>query len=263
MDVKARAFPIVVKRGSANVKIYKTPCRGVDCFTLSYWVDGVRKRQAFDNLEAAKTEAAASAARLTAGDLDVLTLTSADRAAYLRARQLLDPLGIAIEVGAAQHADAVKRLRGVSVARAVEFYLRHHDGISAAREVPEIAEELLAAKRADKLSPRYLKQLAYDLKRVATQFPGRIGAARSSRAAAESHRSCCGPVATQGHASLPKPCAASWAPKSDAAGAQLESRLPLRCRSVAETGVAGDCGQPIPSSHPPHSAPDVYSRSCG
>ena len=169
------SFPVVVKRGSASVKICKTPCRGTDRFTISFWVDGVRKRQTFDNLDAAKTEAAASATRLTSGDLDVLTLTSADRAAYLRARQLLDPLGIGIEAGASQHADAVKRLRGVSVAQAVEFYLRHHEGVSAAREVPEVAKELLASKRVDKLSARYLKQLEYDLKRVATQFPGRIG----------------------------------------------------------------------------------------
>jgi len=37
---------------SAGVKIYKTPCRGTDRFTLCYWVDDVRKRQTFDNLAA-------------------------------------------------------------------------------------------------------------------------------------------------------------------------------------------------------------------
>jgi len=169
------SFPVVVKRGSASVKICKTPCRGTDRFTISFWVDGVRKRQTFDNLDAAKTEAAAVANRLTSGDLDVLTLTSADRAAYLRARQLLDPLGIGIEAGAAQLADAVKKLGGVTVAQAVEFYKRRHDGTSATREVAEVVEELLASKRADKLSVRYVKQLQYDLNRVAAQFPGRIG----------------------------------------------------------------------------------------
>ena len=96
--MKAPRFPIEVKRGSATVKIYKTPCRGYERFTISYWLDGVRKRGTFEDLARAKTEAAAEV-RMTNGDLDVLTLTSADRAAYLRARQLPDPLGISIERG--------------------------------------------------------------------------------------------------------------------------------------------------------------------
>ena len=108
--MKAQTFPLVVKRRSATVKIYKTPFRGVDRFTISYWADGVRRRQVFADLATAKTEAAAAATRMTEGDLDVLTLTSADRAAYLRARQLLDPLGFSLEMVAAQYADVVVRL---------------------------------------------------------------------------------------------------------------------------------------------------------
>ena len=106
--MKSKQFPIIVKRGSATVKIYRTPCRGKDRYTLSYWLNGTRKRQTFDDLDRAKTEAASAATQITSGDLDVLELTSADRAAYLRARQLLDPLGIGIEAGAAQLAAAVK-----------------------------------------------------------------------------------------------------------------------------------------------------------
>jgi len=44
-------------------------------------------------LQQAKAEAEAVAIRLSSTDADVLMLTSADRAAYLRARQLLDPVG--------------------------------------------------------------------------------------------------------------------------------------------------------------------------
>ena len=173
--MKASAFPIVVKRGSASVRIYKTPCRGVDRFTIAYWFNGGRKRQTFATLDQAKTEAAAAAAQLTRGDLDVLTLTSADRAAYLRARQLLDPLSISLEAGAAQLADATQRLGGVSLATAVEFYLQRHAGITAARTVPEVVAEMLAAKRAAKFSDCYLRQLQNHLSHVTAQFPGRIG----------------------------------------------------------------------------------------
>ena len=66
------------------------------------------------------SEAEVAACQMTNGDLDVLTLTSADRAAYLRARQLLDPLGIGIEAGAAHLADAVKKLGGVSLAETAD-----------------------------------------------------------------------------------------------------------------------------------------------
>ena len=173
--MKAKTFPLIVKRGSASVKIYNTPCRGKNRYTIAYWLNGTRRRQTFDDLERAKTEAATAATHMTSGDLDVLELTSADRAAYLRARQLLDPLGVGIEAGAAQLADALRRLGGLSLAHAVESYVRRHQGIEAGKKIPEVVLELLASKRADNVSVRYLKQLEYDLNAFGAQFPGRIG----------------------------------------------------------------------------------------
>ena len=79
------------------MKIYHTPSHGCDSFTLAYWQDGARKRPTFGTFEKAKDEAEAVATRLGNSDADVLTLTSADRAAYLRARQLLDGAGVPIE----------------------------------------------------------------------------------------------------------------------------------------------------------------------
>jgi site-specific recombinase XerD len=174
--VKAKPFPLTVKRGSATVKIYKTPCRGKIRYTISYWLDGTRKRQTFDDLDRAKTEAASAANQLTSGDLDVLELTGADRAAYLRARQLLDPLGLGIEAAAAELADARKRLGGLSLAHAVESYVRRHQGIVAGKQIAEVVQELLAAKGTDNLSLRYLRQLQYDLSAFEKKFAGRIAA---------------------------------------------------------------------------------------
>ncbi|HMC29007.1 MAG TPA: hypothetical protein VKM56_14545, partial [Verrucomicrobiae bacterium] len=79
-------FPYVVKRGSATVKVYYTPTKGCDSYTLCYWQDGKRKRPTFADFDKARTEAEMVATKLTSGDGDVLTLSSADRAAYLRAR---------------------------------------------------------------------------------------------------------------------------------------------------------------------------------
>ena len=58
--------------------------------------------------------------------MDVLTLKSADRAAYLRAQQFLDPLGVPIETAAAQFAEAKRALGDVPLSQAVEFYLLRH-----------------------------------------------------------------------------------------------------------------------------------------
>ena len=51
-----KGFPLTVKRGSAVVKIYRTPSKGCDSYTLSFWVNHERKRRTCADLEAAKTE---------------------------------------------------------------------------------------------------------------------------------------------------------------------------------------------------------------
>ena len=84
--MKKPKFPISGKRGSTVVKIYETPNKGFESFTLSYWSGGKRKRKTFSNLIEAKKEADRIAAIMTRGsDQNVLKLTSNDRAAYLRA----------------------------------------------------------------------------------------------------------------------------------------------------------------------------------
>lgn len=57
-------------------------------------------------------------------DQDVLKLTSNDRAAYLRARQLLDPLGIPLESVAADYASAKAILGKVTLKEVAEYYLK-------------------------------------------------------------------------------------------------------------------------------------------
>jgi hypothetical protein len=61
-----KGFPLTVRRGSVTVKIYHTPNRGCDGYTLSY-CNPTRKRQAFSELAKAKTEAERIATQLAAG----------------------------------------------------------------------------------------------------------------------------------------------------------------------------------------------------
>jgi len=168
--VKSSAFPIVVKRGSVSVKIYRTPSNGCDAYTLSYYQDGIRKRLTFPSLQAARDEANVVVNRLGNSDADILTLTSADRSAYLRARQLLDPFGLAVETVAAQFVDAWKQLGEVPLAQAVEFYKKRHPVKLELKPLKVVVAELLAAKQADGCSERYLESLRYCLGKLETWF---------------------------------------------------------------------------------------------
>jgi integrase len=108
-------------------------------------------------------------------DSDVLTLTSADRAAYLRARQLLDAVGVPIETAASQFAHSKKLLGDAPLSQAVEFYLKRHPTQIPPRAVADLIEEMLKAKRGDGLSDEYLRHLRYDLEKFAGAFHGNIG----------------------------------------------------------------------------------------
>ena len=166
----------MVKRGSVSVKIYSTPSNGCESYTLSFYQNGVRKRPTFSTLQAARDEANIVVNRLGNADADVLTLTSADRSAYLRARQLLEPFGLAIETAAAQMADAKKLLGDVPLSQAVEFYMKRHPVKLELKPVKVVVAELLAAKQADGCSERYLESLRYCLGKFKGRFHINISA---------------------------------------------------------------------------------------
>jgi integrase len=170
---RERKFPFSVKRGSVEVKIYRTPSHDCDRYTISYYQDGARKRPSFSTFEEAKSEAETVAGRLASTDADVLVLRSADRAAYQRARQLLDPHGVAIETAAVQFTEAKGKLGDVPLIQAVGFYLKRHP--KEPRRVQTVVDELIAAKKADGLSERYLQSLRWALPKFVAAFHCNIG----------------------------------------------------------------------------------------
>lgn len=167
--------PVVIKRGSVSVKIYHTPSHGRDLFTVSHYLGDERKRSWFSSFEAAKTEAEFVAARLASTDSAILKLSGADLSAYQRARQHLDPIGVAIEIAAAEFAEAKKRLGGVPLSHAVEFYLKRNAVDVKPIMVSKVVEELIAAKQSDKLSDKYLICLRWSLGKFVEAFSCNIG----------------------------------------------------------------------------------------
>lgn len=147
-----------MKRGSVTVKIYRTPTKGYESFTVQFYQDGVRQRRTFSDFADAKQEAETTAAALSSNEAGLVRLTSADSAAYLRAKQLLDPLGIPLEVAAAEIANAHERLAGVpnrpvsvSLSRVIDDYLKRNPVDIAPRSVDDVLQEMLSAKASDGL----------------------------------------------------------------------------------------------------------------
>ena len=169
---RKKGKPFVLKNGSITVKIYATPSHGCQSFTLAYWQDGARKRPTFPTFEKAKAEAELVVNRLGSAQGDVLTLTSADRSAYLRAKEVLDEVDTPIEIAAAQFAHARKRLGKTPLATVVDFYLKRHPVEIQPKSVKVVADEFIKAKTADKLSARYLQCMRYCLGKFTTKFGG-------------------------------------------------------------------------------------------
>ena len=166
-----RTFPIVVKRGSVRVKIYFTPSNGCDAYTIAYYFGGKRVRKTFADLKRAELEAETIANRICAGELNVLTLTSKDRTAYVRAMEMLKPSGTPLEMAVMQFVESAKLLDGASMLEASKFYLRHHPRHMPRRSVAEVVEEMLAAKEAEGMSYVHIKNLRGHLHKFAAKFP--------------------------------------------------------------------------------------------
>ena len=95
--MKTRQFPITVQRGSVISKIYRTPIREQDFYTVSYWLDGKRKRSVHSTIAAAEAAAGNAAGTVNTGDARSLVLSTTERASYLRAVESLKPTGAPLD----------------------------------------------------------------------------------------------------------------------------------------------------------------------
>jgi integrase len=174
-----RRKPTVVKVGNAAVKIYHGQSRGYDLFTLVHYAGGQRKRETFAKLAEAKERAREVARAMLNGRLSVLELTSADREGYVSALELLKPLNIPLHSAIEEYVAARSHLHGESLLSAVKEHAARRRHVIE-KGVGEILEEMLAAKKHDGLSPRYLYMLGSDLTRFKDSFKTNIGSITSA-----------------------------------------------------------------------------------
>jgi integrase len=169
-NMKRVRFPIVVKRGSCTVKIYRDRKPEGTYYRVTYHLGGKRHRLNFSDLKEATDEAAAKASQLSRGDVDAAQLSGKDRLEYGRAKDAVKEFALPLDAVAIEYSEARKLLDGVPLVDAVRFYARHHHRGIKRKTVAAAVDEMIAAKKAKGVSDIYIADLRYRLGVFAQAF---------------------------------------------------------------------------------------------
>ncbi len=171
MQEAAEKWPRIVKRGGAEVKIYRINNRGRTAYQVAHWVAGKRCLKNFARFVAAKAHADEQASLLNAGHIGVVRMDENDREAFVTALRLLKPVGVPLLDAVKSYVAAVGALNGNGslLDAAKEFVLRHPTAVKS-KPLPEIVDEFFAAKAQDGASPVYLRTMRYHLNPLRERF---------------------------------------------------------------------------------------------
>lgn len=167
---KRHRYPLMVKRGSCAVKIYRDRKPSGAYYRVAYYIGGKRQRLNFRNPADAINEAEAKASQLSRGDIDATQISGKDRLVYGRALDAIRNQDRPLDAVAIEYAEACKILDGVPLLDAARFYQRHHPTSLKRKSVEDGKHEIIAAKTADGLSEVYLNDLRYRLGTFADAF---------------------------------------------------------------------------------------------
>jgi integrase len=170
MKAKRVRFPIIVKRGSSVVKIYRDCKPTGTYYRVVYHIGGKRHRLHFNDFKKATSEAEAKAAQLSRGDVDAMQLSGRDRLVYGRASDAVREFDLPLDAVAIDYSDARKLLDGVPLVDAARFYARHHQRGIKRKAVADAVGEMIAAKTAKGVSDVYIADLRYRLGTFAKAF---------------------------------------------------------------------------------------------
>jgi len=170
----------VVRHGSASVPIYVGKVKGSTRYTLSFYLNGRRKRRTFASLEKAKKEARLVAQQIQAGQQHANDLRPHERESFLLATKLLEEIGVPLVTAVEEYVECRKELGAMPMMSAIREFKRRSGGIELEVKVARIVEELLQAKKQDGVSDRYYLQLQSNLNRFAGAFDVPILEVRSS-----------------------------------------------------------------------------------
>ena len=163
MKKQRQRFPIVVKRGSCAVKIYRDRKREGTYYRVTFSLGGKRHRLNFSDLDEAKAEAEAKASQLSRGDVDATQLSGRDRLEYGRACDAVKEFNLPLDAVGIEYKEARNLLDGVPLIDAVRFYARHHGRGIKRKSVAVAVDEMIDAKTRKGVSAVYLADLRYRL----------------------------------------------------------------------------------------------------
>lgn len=146
-------------QGSVVVPIYRNRVRNGVAYIVAWKEGGKRRKKAFADIERARGHAAEMADILAQYGASTLTLTGEDRISYLRAVDLLKPLGMSVDTAIA------------------EFVTIKAAGPKPPEECPKVAAivaDMLAAKEGAGRSDLHVRDLRNRLRRFAEAFPATL-----------------------------------------------------------------------------------------
>jgi integrase len=169
--MKRVRFPIVVKRGSSEVKIYRDRKPEGTYYRVVYYLGSKRHRLNFSDLREATEEAAAKASQLSRGDMDAVQLSGKDRLEYGRAKDAVKDFALPLDAVAIEYSEARKLLDGVPLSDAARFYTRHHGKGIKRKSVALAVDEMIERKTTKGVSKLYVDDLQYRLGAFVKAFP--------------------------------------------------------------------------------------------
>src|SRR4029453_4428365 len=168
--MKRVRFPIVVKRGSSEVKIYRDRKPEGMYYRVVYYLGSKRHRLNFSDLREATEEAEAKASQLSRGDMDAAQLSGKDRLEYGRAKDAVKDFALPLDAVAIEYSEARRLLDGVPLLDASRFYARHHGKGIKRKSVAAALSEFIERKTQKGVSNVYLRDLRYRLSRFSGAF---------------------------------------------------------------------------------------------
>jgi integrase len=200
---KLDSFPLLVKKGSATVKIYEVKNRDRMNYTVSYLTgSNGRVRKTFANLELAKREATNIAYNLAEGDLEALKLTGREKQIYVEAQQVIARTGIPLSSAAREFARCFEILGHAGIVEVCRYYKKHVETGLRDVSVAEAVTRFSAAKKAEGVSKLYLRDIRRYLSRFASEFNCNIATIQPDDLRAYLGRMKAGPVTKNNHRRL-------------------------------------------------------------
>ncbi len=173
---KNKGFPKVIREGQTRAKIYKTPYRGSDGFTVVWYEGDVRKRKLFNDLPAAELHANAMVNNLSRGEARIINLSGEQLLAFNRASEFIKEFGVSLDTVAAEYRDAKRLVRGRNLVPVAQYFASKNLLDIPKLTVSEVYTEMLRAKKDEGCSERYTQDLESRVGKFAREFPKQIAA---------------------------------------------------------------------------------------